>query len=138
MQVGDLTLKPIEGSVDERIIRERNEEVKEIARKVEALREISQMLLEMAGEQGVELLQVEEKIEESTVNVESAVKIQEKVAEKVKKNKLVAWLSGGGAAGGAVIGSVGFVFNPIVGIVSMVALSALGFGTGHIIGKKVS
>lgn len=138
MQIGDINFVQVEGDVDQKIIEERNTELQRLANDVEVLRETVLMLQELAGEQG-ELLEVaEEHVLESAENVEEAVEIQEKVATKVKKNRLVVWLSGGGAAGGAALGALGFLVNPPVGIISMVALSALGFGTGRVVGKQVS
>lgn len=138
MQVNDLKLLAVEGNIDQKIIEERNEEVRRLAQDIEALRETMLILQEMTGEQGELLNKAEENVQESADQVEEAVVIQEEVAKKIKNSRLVVWLSGGGAAGGAAVGSLGFLISPPVGLISMVALSALGFGTGHVVGKKVS
>jgi hypothetical protein len=137
MQVDVNGLKLIEKSVDEQLILDQNEEVHRLEQELRDLQEIFQEVLKLNGAQGETLEQVEKKTTAAEEAVEEAVGIQEEIAEDVKKSRIFTWISGGGALGGGLLGSLGFLINPPVGLVSVAALTALGFGTGHVAERQL-
>ena len=123
-----------EGSLEGRVIIERNEEVKQIESDIRDLGVIFQTVQEMIQEQEEDLDIAERSVtvaahetEKGVGNLQNALKIK-------KKTRHLKLFAGSGALGGAAIGTVGFLINPPIGIVLAIAGIGLGLGTGAFLG----
>lgn len=126
-------------SVDQKIIEERNAELKKIELELKDIQGLFNDFQPLFQQQGEELQQVEEKAVKVEIQTEEAVKDQEIYSNWLNKKKIIKLAcEGGGAAIGGVIGTVGFIANPILGIVTVATFTAAGFGTGYGIGKIVT
>lgn len=122
-------LSPV-GSLDGRIARRRAQDIQEIEENLEDLSRIFNDLQVVVEQQGEELKLAERSVEVSKVENEKAVENLGKCLEKAKHGRHLKLFAGGGAAAGAALGTVGFLVNPAVGVITLLACSGLGLGTG--------
>lgn len=117
-------------NVNELIIKERNEEIKNLERDLVDLRDSMEILSSMLGEQGEALDVAEAHVEETVITTNEAVQIIEQIPDKkqvlVRNIKIIS----GVIVGGALLGGVGSIF----GIIPAVVGAGIGSGGGAIVG----
>lgn len=125
-------MPPLREITEEEAIRLQNERISHIAEELDALHEIINEFPELIAEQGRELVKAEERTYQAVIETEIAVKNLEAAAvEKEKSRKFFVYAGAGGLAGTA-LGSAGFLLNPIVGGIGLVAGPILGVTMGGI------
>jgi len=92
--------------------------------------ELTEDLNELIRDQGMQLEEAKENIEQIVEDVEEGVAGLRTSARLAAHNRRLTWYPLGGATMGGAIGASGFFLGPIVGAVTTVASSALGFGVG--------
>lgn len=114
-------------AVDLTIIQERNREVREIEEDIINIHEINLSLSQMLAQQGEQLDIAEQHVENTVIQVNEASENLSQTQEIVEKGrKLLRDVCIVG--GGLVLGSLGLLLGPIVGIPTMVAGATLGTG----------
>ena len=108
------------------ILRERNEEIKQITNDVSILSEIFQTIQHMIHDQGLDLNIVSKSIENTEVQTSEAVNHLEKADNHQKQTKSVR--DAGIIVSGAAIGSVGWIGGPIIGVPTTAAGVAISVG----------
>jgi len=104
--------------VDDRIIHERNEEIRKLALEMEQLCEISADLALLIQTQGEDLDVAEEHVEVSEINVHEAaehIHTAEKISRKISRKVIGAIIT---SAGVVIGGGVLAIFSPVIGVVT--------------------
>jgi t-SNARE complex subunit (syntaxin) len=120
---------------DQALIEETNMGVKLLEKDLADLMASMRIYRNLVADQGEGLNQVEDVLQEVEANIEQGTATLEHVEAHIqgeRKEGLFATI--GGISGGG-IGALGFIFSPLVGVVTMVISSGLGAGIGFIIGK---
>ena len=115
------------------ILRERNEEIKQITNDVGILSEIFQTIQHMIHDQGLDVDIASKSIESTEVQTGEAVKHLEKAENHQKQAKSVR--DAGIIVSGAAIGSVGWIGGPIIGVPTTAVGVALSVGIVCILRK---
>lgn len=103
-----------DADVEANIIKERNEDIKQITNDVSILSEIFQTIQHMIQEQGIDINFASKNIENTEIQTAEGVKHLEKAEHHQKQTKNVR--DAGIIVSGAAIGSVGWIGGPIIGV----------------------
>jgi len=122
--------------IDDRIIQERNWEIKSLESDIQDIAEIMFDLSLMVNDQGETLETAIQNIENTEMATYEAVKNLEKTEFYVNKSRKIL-RSAGIIIGGATVGAIGFIVGPIVGAATLVSGGVLGSGIAYLTNKII-
>ena len=122
--------------VNDRIIQERNWEIKSLESDIQDIAEIMFDLSLMVNDQGETLETAIQNIENTEMATYEAVKNLEKTEFYLNKSRKIL-RSAGIIIGGATVGAIGFIVGPIIGADTLVSGGVLGSEIAYLTNKII-
>jgi len=136
MSIQPVQTKPASSSVDRAILQEYNAEIRRLTQDMNDIKEMQGLISTMVVTHSEPLKACEEKTAQAFENTIKGTQDVQKASEiKGDRNRFIVFI-GGGSAAGVALGAIGFAINPIVGVISMVAMGGVGAIVGTIVTRK--